>query len=85
MFAVFFLVRAFEMELFYDPLVLYFQNDYLYKSIPEINNWKLVVDLLFRYVINSMATIGIIYLIFQDKKYVKFSGFILMMAFIIMS
>ncbi len=84
LFGLLFLVRAFETDLFYDPLIVYFQNDYLYKSIPEINSWKLAVDMLFRYTLNSVITIGIIYMIFQKKRYVKFAGFLLMMSFMIM-
>lgn len=84
LFVLLFLVRAYEMEMFYDPLIEYFQNDYLYKSIPEINSWHLAVDLLYRYTINSLISLGIIHLIFQNKKYVKFSGFLLMFAFMIM-
>ena len=84
LFGLLFLIRAFETELFYDPLIVYFQNDYLYKPIPEIDSWKLTVDLLFRYSLNSLITIGIIYMIFQKKKYVKFAGFMLMLAFMIM-
>lgn len=84
LFGLLVLVRAFEMELFYDPLIVYFQNDYLYKTIPEINSWHLVVDLLYRYSINTIISLGIIYLIFRNKKYVKFSGFLCMFAFMIM-
>lgn len=84
LFGLLFLVRAYEMDLFYDPLILYFQNDYLYKTIPEINNWHLAVDMLFRYSINSLVTLGIIYMIFRKKKYVKFAGFTMMTAFMIM-
>ena len=84
LFGLLFLVRAYESELFYDPLILYFQNDYLYKPIPEINSWHLVVDMLFRYTINSLITIGIIYMIFRKKKLVKFAGFLLMSAFMVM-
>jgi exosortase F-associated protein len=79
-----FLIRAFEERLFYDPLIVYFQNDYLYAKIPDINLWKLVVDLLFRYTLNSLITLGIIYLAFNRKRYVKFSGFFLMSAFIVL-
>jgi len=84
LFGLLVLVRAFEMDLFYDPLIVYFQNDYLYKTIPELNSWHLVVDMLFRYSINSVISLGIIYLIFRNKKYVKFSGFLCMFAFMIM-
>lgn len=79
-----FLIRAFEMHLFYDPLIIYFQNDYLYKTMPEIDTWHLIVDMLFRYTLNSLITIAIIYLIFRKKKYVKFTGSLLMIAFMIL-
>ena len=84
LFGLLFLVRAYEADLFYDPLIKYFQNDYLYQSIPEIDSWHLAVDMLFRYSINSIITIAIIYMIFQKKKYIKFTGFFLMTAFMIM-
>ena len=84
LFGLLFVVRAYEMELFYDPLIEYFQNDYLYEAIPEINSWHLTVDMLYRYTINSVISLGIIHLIFQNKKYVKFSGFLLMFAFMVM-
>ncbi len=82
--ATLFLIRAFENNLFYDPLILYFQNDYLYSSMPEVNNLKLLVDMLFRYILNSLITLGIIYLSFNKKSYVKFAGFFLILAFLIL-
>lgn len=82
--ALLFAIRAFENDLFYDPLITYFQNDYLYSSMPEVNIWKLVVDLLFRYSLNSLVTIAIIYVMFQKKSFVKFTGFFLMVVFILL-
>lgn len=84
LFGLLFLVRAYEMDLFYDPLIEYFQNDYLYKTIPEIDAWHLAVDMLFRYTLNTLISLGIIYAVFNNKKYVKFSGFLYMFAFMIM-
>ena len=84
LFGLLFLVRAYEMDLFYDPLIEYFQNDYLYKTIPEVDTWRLAVDMLFRYTLNTLISLGIIYMIFYNKKYVKFSGFLYMFAFMIM-
>jgi len=79
-----FVIRAFESDLFYDPLIVYFQNDYLYSKMPAVNTWKLVVDILVRYTLNSLITIGIIQLAFQRKRYVKFAGFFLMLAFMLL-
>ncbi|AQS94099.1 exosortase F system-associated protein [Polaribacter sp. BM10] len=79
-----FVVRAFSAELFYDPLITYFKNDYLYTNIPSLNIWSLIVDMLFRYVLNSVITIAIIWVIFERKDYLKFTGFFLMTAFLIL-
>jgi len=79
-----FLIRAFESDLFYDPLIVYFQNDYLYTKIPEIDLWKLVVDVVYRYALNSLITIGVIQLVFEKKQFVKFAGFFLMLAFMLL-
>lgn len=84
LFLLLFLIRAFEESLFYDPLIIYFQNDYLYTSIPVIDKLHLIVDMLFRYTLNSLISLAIIYLIFRKKKIIKFSGFFLMTAFIIL-
>lgn len=82
--AMLFAIRAFEGDLFYDPLITYFQNDYLYSSMPEVNIWKLVIDVLFRYTLNSLITLAIIYVAFDKKRYVKFAGFFMVLAFIIL-
>lgn len=84
LFGILFLIRAYETELFYDPLIIYFQNDYLYSTIPEIDHWRLIIDLFKRYCMNSIVTIAIVYLFFRKISYAKFSGFSLMLAFLVM-
>lgn len=76
-----FLVRSFSEELFYDPLIQYFKNDYLYTKMPEIHIWHLIIDMLYRYILISTITITIIWVLFERKDYVKFTGFFLMTAF----
>ncbi|ARV06690.1 exosortase F system-associated protein [Polaribacter sp. SA4-10] len=84
LFLLLFVIRGYEAELFYDPLIVYFQNDYLYTKMPEISVWHLVVDMLYRYVLNSLISIGIIWVIFERKDYIKFTGFFLMLASMIL-
>ncbi|WP_439128293.1 exosortase F system-associated membrane protein [Polaribacter sp.] len=81
-FLLLFLVRGYATDLFYDPLIDYFKNDYLYTKIPKVDLWKLTIDMFFRYVINSLLTLSIIWLLFERKDYIKFTGFFLMTAFI---
>ena len=79
-----FLIRAFSAELFYDPLIEYFKNDYLYTKMPQINIWHLVIDMLYRYLLNSLTTLAIIWLLFNKTDYLKFTGFFLMAAFVVL-
>ena len=84
LFLLLFAVRAFQSELFYDPLVEYFKNDYLYKYIYNIDVWRLITSMLFRYTLNSLISLGLIWVLFERKDYLKFSGFFFMLAFMVL-
>ena len=84
LFSLFFVVRAFESQLFYDPLLEYFKNDYLYKPIYDMDVWRLTLNMLFRYVLNSLISLGFIWVLFKRKDYLKFSGYFLILAFIVL-
>ena len=78
------MVRAFELQLFYDPFIMYFKNDYLHKPIPAFSGSKLLVSLIFRYSLNAIISIAIIYIAFQNKSFVKFSIKFYFIAFILL-
>jgi len=81
-------IRAFEDTLFYDPFLDYFKSNYYNLPIPKLNIIKLFFSLGFRFYINSMISLGLLRLIFNDAKIMKFSiflysflGIILMISF----
>ena len=83
------LIRTFEESIFYDPLLKYFKYESTTMKLPIINPLKLFVSMGFRYYINSLISMGILYLVFKDTKIVKFSmllfiifGSILMISFV---
>lgn len=84
LFGLLVLIRAFENELFYDPYLTFFQNDYLYVDNPRREIFKLVMFTTLRYVLNSGISLGILYLFFKDKSIVKFSALIYGLAFVIL-
>ena len=84
LFGLLVLVRVFENELFYDPYLLFFQNDYLYMDFPRREILKLTLFTSLRYIINSLISLGIIYLFFKDKSIVKFSGIVYSVAYTIL-
>ena len=78
------LIRVFENELFYDPYLLFFQNDYLYMDFPRREVLKLTIFTTLRYVLNSLISLGIIYLFFKDKSIVKFSAIVYVIAYVVL-
>lgn len=82
------LIRAFENTLFYDPFLNYFKSEYANLPFPEISVVKLFLSLGFRFYLNSVISLFLLYVIFNDGKMVKFSillymilGSILMISF----
>lgn len=65
-------VRIVE-HLFYDPLRLYFEQDYLHVDLPEMNTFKLCLHIILRYSINTLISLGVIWIAFQNKGYIVFS------------
>lgn len=78
------LVRAFESKLFYDPFLEFFHGEHQNKPLPEYDGFKLFLGLFFRYLINSVITISIIYLLFKEASIVKLTTFLLLGFFIIL-
>jgi exosortase F-associated protein len=82
-------IRFFEDVLFYDPYLQFFENDYLYIDSPRRETFKLVAFTTLRYVLNSLISLGILYVVFKSKSIIKFSVlvysfsyFILLIAFL---
>lgn len=69
-------IRAFEDTLFYDPFLNYFKDNYSTLPFPALNPIKLFLSLGFRYYLNSMISLALLYLIFRDFKIVKFAAFL---------
>ena len=67
------LIRAFEDQLFYDPFLDYFKNDFANLPLPNFNPFQLFFGLLFRYTLNTVVSLGIIYVIFKEVQMVKFA------------
>lgn len=78
------LIRMFEKELFYDPFLDFFHGDTQNKIIPEFNTIKLFLGLLYRYFMNSMFTVLIVYFLFKNVSIVKLTAFLLSFFFIVL-
>ena len=84
LFGLLILVRLFESQLFYDPLLLFFKQDYLYGKVPDVEAGKLMLHTAFRYLINTLISLAILYVAFRDNDVVKFSVMLYALAFVIL-
>ncbi|WP_394758962.1 exosortase F system-associated protein [Flavobacterium sp.] len=77
------LVRAFENDLFYDPFLNYFkeENTTVY---PEIKSFNIFISLFFRYFINTVISLAILYVIFKDLSLIKFVSVLYLLFFVLL-
>ncbi|MBT0607309.1 exosortase F system-associated membrane protein [Aequorivita echinoideorum] len=68
------LVRAFEDSLFYDPLLNFFKSDSDQKPLPEMDTFALQANIAFRFLINTLISLAIIFVIFRERGIVKLSA-----------
>ena len=80
LFVLLVMVRIFQKHLFYDPLIRFFQSPKT--NLPPYDTVKLFLGLAFRYLLNSLLSLGILWLVFKDAQIVKLSGMLLFVFFL---
>jgi exosortase F-associated protein len=78
------MIRIVEKTLFYDPLLDYFKSDYINLPLPILDNFILFFGLLFRYLLNTVVSITIIYVAFKDFVLIKFASILYLIFFVIL-
>jgi exosortase F-associated protein len=77
-------IRAFENVLFYDPFTAYFKSEFSQSLYPDYDGLQLFGDWIFRYMLNSVVSVGILYVIFKDESIVRFSSVLFVFFLIIL-
>ena len=70
------LIRAYENILFYDPLLEFFKNDYKTMPLPKMDNFALQTGIALRFLLNTLISLAIIWVLFKDKEIIKLSSFL---------
>ena len=73
-----------ENQLFYDPFLQFFKQGYQNKPLPTFDTIKLVFGISFRYTLNMIISLGIIYLLFKQAHLVKFSALLFIVLFVVL-
>lgn len=83
------LIRTFEDLLFYDPLLEFFKMDYKTLPLPKMDMLRLFMGIVFRFFINTIISLAILWLVFKDKEIIKLSsilyGFLFVVLFVAFS
>jgi len=82
LFGLLILIRLFENEIFYDPYLKFFNNDYLYIDSPRFELLKLTAYTSLRFLLNTTISLAILFVFFKDKSIVKFSVLIYVIAYV---
>ncbi len=69
-------IRLFENALFYDPLIAFYKSNFQSSSFPELQFWKYSINLIFRFLLNAIISIGLLWVLFLNQNYLKFSIFL---------
>lgn len=75
-------IRLFEDRLFYDPFLDFFKSDFQNKSLPVFDLVRFFLNILLRYLANTIFSIAIIYFLFQNKMYFKIALVLFIVLFI---
>jgi len=78
------LIRMFENELFFDPLISFFKSDYNNNPLPEFNSFKLLGNVTLRFIMNTAISLAILWVAFKDNGIIKLSGFLYVVLFVIL-
>ncbi len=77
-------IRFFESTLFYDPFLSFFKSEFQNKALPEYNSFRLYLNISLRYFLNTIISLGIIHVIFQDKAILKLSYWLYLLFFVVL-
>lgn len=78
-------VRYLATKWLYDPFQSYFDHDYLLKPIPEYHGLKLFFNMFVRYAVNTLISLGIIWMAFRDRDLLRFAVKFYLLAFVFLT
>lgn len=78
------LIRMFEDALFYDPLLSFFKMDYKTSPLPEMDTFALQTGIVLRFLLNSLISLAIIWIVFKDIEIVKVSCLLYGLLFVVL-
>ncbi|HLN95250.1 MAG TPA: exosortase F system-associated protein [Flavobacterium sp.] len=77
-------IRLFERSLFYDPFLDFFHGEYQGKPLPEYDSLQLALGLMFRYTLNMVVSLTLLYVLFQSGSKLRFAALLYALLFVLL-
>lgn len=77
-------IRMFEDTLFYDPFLSYFEHGFYQSAIPEFDGLLLFFNHLFRYTLNLIVSLLLLWVLFKNRQFVKISVILYTILFFVL-
>ena len=84
LFGLLVLVRSFAADLFYDPLIEFFKTTHSTDVLPDMNTAKLMLHTALRFLLNTVVSLGILWVIFKRVDVLKVSILLYACVFILL-
>ncbi|MBL4663974.1 MAG: exosortase F system-associated protein [Flavobacteriaceae bacterium] len=78
------MIRIFEGELFYDPLISFFKLDHSTEQLPQFDDIKLVGFVALRFLMTTVISLGVLWVLFRKKDIIKLAGFLYIVLFVVL-
>ena len=78
------IIRNFEDALFYDPFLRFFKGMFANHALPPVIEWKLYLNLFFRYTLNTLLSLFIIQMLFKNRAFIKFAAILYVLFFFVL-
>jgi len=76
-------IRFFEKSFFDDGLIDFFRHDYLSEDLPEVSVSHILLTDTLRFLLNSLFSVGVLYILFRRKDLLRFLLLIYGLVFIL--
>lgn len=76
------LIRNYESTWFYDPFIRYFKSEFQGTLYPQYDSFDLLLNWLIRYGLNTIASLLILYVLFQEISIIKIAVILYVFFFV---
>ncbi|MAP53547.1 exosortase F system-associated protein [Altibacter sp.] len=77
------LIRMFEDQLFYGVLLEFFKTTHSTDPLPSYDLWKLLGSISLRYGMNTLLSLGILWVLFEKRSIVRLSAILYGVLYIV--